>query len=145
MYVVASSKTHIQDYECKNDTLFEMKMAKIGTLFLTKTAKKHTIYSCTYSTYINIHVAHTGEPICPGISCSFRVHVCSVSQPIFLFSLFLLQSYIFSTTVIATGLQLTSISVLKHFGYDVGLPPPGLYLFNCVALHDCKKILLNFD
>ena len=32
MYVVASSKTHIQDYECKNDTLFEMKMAKIGLL-----------------------------------------------------------------------------------------------------------------
>lgn len=36
-------------------------------------------------------------------------------------------SYIFSTTVIATGLQLTSISVLKHFGYDVGLPPAGLF------------------
>ncbi|KAL9965898.1 hypothetical protein ACROYT_G029756 [Oculina patagonica] len=36
-------------------------------------------------------------------------------------------SYIFSTTVIAIGLQLTTISVLKHFGHEVGLPPPGLF------------------
>ncbi|KAJ7378214.1 Ubiquitin-associated domain-containing protein 2 [Desmophyllum pertusum] len=43
-------------------------------------------------------------------------------------------SYIFSTTVIAIGLQLTTIAILKHFGYEVGLPPPGLYLFNFVTL-----------
>jgi len=36
-------------------------------------------------------------------------------------------SYIFSTTVIAIGLQLTTISALKYFGHDVGLPPPGLF------------------
>lgn len=36
-------------------------------------------------------------------------------------------SYIFCTTVIAIGLQLTSIAVLKHFGHEVGLPPPGLF------------------
>ena len=40
-----------------------------------------------------------------------------------------LQSYIFCTSVIAIGLQLTSIAVLKHFGHEVGLPPAGLYLF----------------
>lgn len=36
-------------------------------------------------------------------------------------------SYIFSTTVIAIGLQLTTISALKHFGHEVGLPPSGLF------------------
>jgi hypothetical protein len=38
--VASSKKTYpIQD-ECKNHTLFETKMGKIGTLFMTKTAKK---------------------------------------------------------------------------------------------------------
>lgn len=36
-------------------------------------------------------------------------------------------SYIFCTSVIAIGLQLTSIAVLKHFGHEVGLPPAGLF------------------
>lgn len=36
-------------------------------------------------------------------------------------------SYIFCTSVIAIGLQLTSVAVLKHFGHEVGLPPPGLF------------------
>lgn len=36
-------------------------------------------------------------------------------------------SYIFGTTVIAIGLQLTTIAALKHFGHEVVLPPPGLF------------------
>ena len=33
---------------CKNHTLFETKAIKIDTLFLTKTAKNHTIWCRTY-------------------------------------------------------------------------------------------------
>lgn len=36
-------------------------------------------------------------------------------------------SYIFGTTVITIGLQLTTISALKYLGHEVGLPPPGLF------------------
>ncbi|XP_068685422.1 ubiquitin-associated domain-containing protein 2-like [Montipora capricornis] len=38
-------------------------------------------------------------------------------------------SYIFSTTVIAIGLQLTAVSAIRHLGHEVGLPPPGLFGF----------------
>jgi len=46
---VASSKNKPNlRLECKNHTLFETKMAMIDTLFLTKMAKKHTIWGHTY-------------------------------------------------------------------------------------------------
>lgn len=42
--------------------------------------------------------------------------------------------------MIAIGLQLTTISALKHLGHEVGLPPPGLYLLNFVIV--CTAVVL---
>lgn len=48
-------------------------------------------------------------------------------------------SYLFGTTVIAVGLQLTAVSALKHFGYQVGIPPPGPFgvVFATIVQYFC--------
>ena len=58
---VASSKKHTQfktTVEYKTHTLFKTKVAKIETLFMTKTAKnKHTLWGRTY-----LYSAYKGVP-----------------------------------------------------------------------------------